>query len=74
MENAGDYRDEKTGELHGLSRVRSFTNDKGFIVYLHNPTQVAEEDYAYTAIYTIPTYSGNWDSSNLRGQVLTDTP
>ncbi len=27
MENAGDYRDEKTGELHGLSRVRSFTQD-----------------------------------------------
>src|SRR5690606_12686562 len=28
MENAGDYRDEKTGELHGLSRVRSFTQDR----------------------------------------------
>ena len=27
MENAHDYRDEKTGELHGLSRVRSFTQD-----------------------------------------------
>jgi threonyl-tRNA synthetase len=27
MENAVDYRDEKTGELHGLSRVRSFTQD-----------------------------------------------
>lgn len=27
MENAGDYRDEKTGELHGLGRVRSFTQD-----------------------------------------------
>lgn len=27
MENASDYRDEKTGELHGLSRVRSFTQD-----------------------------------------------
>lgn len=27
MENATDYRDEKTGELHGLSRVRSFTQD-----------------------------------------------
>jgi threonyl-tRNA synthetase len=27
MENAGDYRDEKTGELHGLSRLRSFTQD-----------------------------------------------
>ncbi len=27
MENASDYRDEKTGELHGLSRIRSFTQD-----------------------------------------------
>jgi threonyl-tRNA synthetase len=27
MENATDYRDEKTGELHGLSRVRAFTQD-----------------------------------------------
>jgi threonyl-tRNA synthetase len=27
MENAVDYRDEKTGELHGLSRVRSLTQD-----------------------------------------------
>lgn len=27
MENATCYRDEKTGELHGLSRVRAFTQD-----------------------------------------------
>ncbi len=27
METATCYRDEKTGELHGLSRVRSFTQD-----------------------------------------------
>lgn len=27
MENAADFRDEKTGELHGLSRVRSMTQD-----------------------------------------------
>ncbi len=27
MENAVDYRDEKTGELHGLGRVRAFTQD-----------------------------------------------
>jgi threonyl-tRNA synthetase len=27
MENANDFRDEKTGELHGLSRVRSMTQD-----------------------------------------------
>lgn len=31
MENAGDYRDEKTGELHGLSRVRSFTQDDSHV-------------------------------------------
>lgn len=27
MEYATDYRDEKSGELHGLSRVRAFTQD-----------------------------------------------
>jgi threonyl-tRNA synthetase len=27
MENTTDYRDEKSGELHGLSRVRSLTQD-----------------------------------------------
>lgn len=31
MEMAGDYRDEKTGELHGLSRVRSFTQDDSHV-------------------------------------------
>lgn len=31
MENAGDYRDEKTGELHGLSRVRAFTQDDSHV-------------------------------------------
>lgn len=31
MENAIDYRDEKTGELHGLSRVRSFTQDDSHV-------------------------------------------
>ena len=31
MENAGDYRDEKTGELHGLSRVRSMTQDDSHV-------------------------------------------
>ncbi len=31
MENAVDYRDEKTGELHGLSRVRSFTQDDSHV-------------------------------------------
>ncbi|MDX1765784.1 MAG: threonine--tRNA ligase [Candidatus Saccharimonadales bacterium] len=27
MENTTDYRDEKSGELHGLSRLRAFTQD-----------------------------------------------
>lgn len=27
MENTTDYRDEKSGELHGLNRVRAFTQD-----------------------------------------------
>lgn len=31
MENTTDYRDEKTGELHGLSRVRSLTQDDSHI-------------------------------------------
>ena len=31
MENAIDYRDEKTGELHGLSRVRAFTQDDSHV-------------------------------------------
>ena len=31
MENAADYRDEKTGELHGLSRVRAFTQDDSHV-------------------------------------------
>lgn len=31
MENASDYRDEKTGELHGLSRVRAFTQDDSHV-------------------------------------------
>lgn len=31
MENTAVYRDEKTGELHGLSRVRSLTQDDGHV-------------------------------------------
>jgi threonyl-tRNA synthetase len=31
MENAADFRDEKTGELHGLSRVRSMTQDDSHV-------------------------------------------
>lgn len=31
MENAVDYRDEKTGELHGLTRVRAFTQDDSHV-------------------------------------------
>lgn len=36
MENASDYRDEKTGELHGLSRVRSFTQDDSHAFVTNN--------------------------------------
>lgn len=44
MENAGDYRDEKTGELHGLSRVRSFTQDDSHAFVAENQIkQVATE-------------------------------
>jgi threonyl-tRNA synthetase len=44
MENAGDYRDEKTGELHGLSRVRSFTQDDSHAFVSKNQIkQVATE-------------------------------
>lgn len=31
MENTTNYRDEKSGELHGLSRVRSLSQDDGHI-------------------------------------------
>ena len=31
MENTIDYRDEKSGELHGLSRVRSMTQDDSHV-------------------------------------------
>jgi len=31
MENTTDYRDEKSGELHGLSRVRSLTQDDSHV-------------------------------------------
>lgn len=31
MENAVDYRDEKTGEMHGLSRVRAFMQDDSHV-------------------------------------------
>lgn len=40
MENAGDYRDEKTGELHGLSRVRSFTQDDSHAFVADNQIKV----------------------------------
>jgi len=44
MENAGDYRDEKTGEIHGLSRVRSFTIDDSHAFLAENQVkQVATE-------------------------------
>lgn len=31
MENTTDYRDEKTGEMHGISRVRSLTQDDSHV-------------------------------------------
>lgn len=42
MENAIDYRDEKSGELHGLSRVRSMTQDDSHVF-------CTEEQIAYEA-------------------------
>lgn len=40
MENATDYRDEKSGELHGLSRVRAFTQDDSHVFC--RPDQIEE--------------------------------
>ena len=31
MENTTNYRDEKSGELHGLSRVRALSQDDGHV-------------------------------------------
>ena len=41
MENTTDYRDEKSGELHGLSRVRSLTQDDSHIFC--TPEQIEDE-------------------------------
>ena len=41
MENTTDYRDEKTGELHGLSRVRSLTQDDSHVFC--TSSQIEEE-------------------------------
>ncbi len=41
MENTTDYRDEKSGELHGLSRVRSLTQDDSHVFCSED--QVEEE-------------------------------
>lgn len=41
MENASDYRDEKTGELHGLARVRAFTQDDSHVFC--RPDQIESE-------------------------------
>ena len=44
MENAVDYRDEKTGEMHGLSRVRAFMQDDSHVfTRLNQIEQVASE-------------------------------
>lgn len=43
-----NYRDEQTGELHGLSRVRSLTQDDGHVYCL--PEQVTDEVLAIYAM------------------------
>ncbi len=55
MENAGDYRDEKTGELHGLSRVRSFTQDDShcFVAESQIKAVASELVEASTEMYAI---------------------
>lgn len=40
MENATDYRDEKSGEIHGISRVRAFTQDDSHVFC--TPEQIEE--------------------------------
>lgn len=39
MENTTNYRDEKSGELHGLSRVRSLSQDDGHIFCRENDVE-----------------------------------
>ncbi len=47
-----NYRDEQTGELHGLSRVRSLTQDDGHVYCL--PEQVMDEVMAiYGMVQTV---------------------
>ncbi len=54
MENTTDYRDEKSGELHGLSRVRSLTQDDSHVFCIEEQIeesvssliQAAQEMYA----------------------------
>ena len=41
MENATTYRDEKSGELHGLSRVRAISMDDGHVFC--RPDQIEDE-------------------------------
>lgn len=41
MENATTYRDEKSGELHGLSRVRAISMDDGHVFC--RPDQIEQE-------------------------------
>jgi threonyl-tRNA synthetase len=49
MENAGDYRDEKTGELHGLSRVRSFTQDDSHAFVSRNQIKIVASELVEAA-------------------------
>ncbi len=54
MENTTDYRDEKSGELHGLSRVRALTQDDSHVfctedqikASIDSLIQAAQEMYA----------------------------
>jgi len=55
MENAGDFRDEKTGELHGLSRIRAFTQDDShaFVTDSQIKTVVSELVQASKEMYEV---------------------
>ncbi len=53
MENTTDYRDEKSGELHGLSRVRSLTQDDSHVFCSEDQigTEVSELVHAAQEMY-----------------------
>lgn len=49
MENATDYRDEKTGELHGLTRVRAFTQDDSHVFAREDQIQAVASELVAAA-------------------------